>query len=186
LVYKILDYNIVNSPETKILDLCTGSGCIALALKSKFNHAVVTGVDVSEDALKLAQTNGESLNLSVSWLKEDVLQLADSSVLKTQKWDVIVSNPPYIPEKDKSIMSANVLEFEPHLALFVENEHPIVFYESIIEFAKHNLKNDGLLAFELHENLADNVKMACSQYGFSAVEIFEDLQGKPRMLVARI
>jgi release factor glutamine methyltransferase len=186
LVYKVLSYNKTNSPETKILDLCTGSGCIALALKSKLNHAELTGIDVSDDALQLAQKNAESLNLSVSWLKDDVLQLADSNVLKTQIWDVIVSNPPYIPENDKSKMSANVLEFEPHLALFVENEHPIVFYERIIEFAKHNLKNDGLLAFELHENLADEVKESCSQNGFSAVEIFEDLQGKPRMLVARI
>jgi release factor glutamine methyltransferase len=186
LVYKILEYNKTNTAETKILDLCTGSGCIALALKSKWNQAAVTGVDVSIEALQLAQKNAESLNLSVSWLKEDVLQPADASVLKTQKWDVIVSNPPYIPEKDKSMMSANVLDFEPHLALFVDNKQPIIFYQRIIEFAKRQLKNDGLLAFELHENLANEVKEACSQNGFSAVEIFEDLQGKSRMLVARI
>jgi ribosomal protein L3 glutamine methyltransferase len=170
----------------RVLDLCTGSGCIALALKSKWTQAAVSGVDVSIEALQLAQKNAESLNLSVSWLKEDVLQPADASVLKTQKWDVIVSNPPYIPEKDKSMMASNVLDFEPHLALFVDNKQPIIFYQRIIEFAKCQLKNDGILAFELHENLAKEVKEACSQNGFSAVEIFEDLQGKPRMLVARI
>lgn len=184
LVYKILSNIKPSASATSILDLCSGSGCIALAVKSEIPQANVFGVDVSQDALDLAQQNSKALNLEVNWMKDDVLQL--SSELSSQKWDVIVSNPPYIPEKDKALMAANVLDFEPHLALFVDNDSPIVFYERIVEFAKTALKNNGLLAFELHENLAEQVKIICSQNAFSDVEIFEDLQGKPRMLVARI
>ena len=186
LVYKIEALFQSNSANPKILDLCTGSGCIALALKSKFVNADVYGVDFSQDALDLALLNSTYLNLPVTWLRGDALHLSDSIEVNQIKYDIIVSNPPYIPEREKEMMSPNVLEFEPHLALFVENEKPIIFYQRIIEFAKTALQKDGLLAFELHENLAHEVRAACSQYGFSAVEIFEDLQGKQRMLVARI
>jgi release factor glutamine methyltransferase len=186
LVYKILEQLDKNQTGTSVLDLCTGSGCIALALKSKLPEAHVVGVDVSQDALDLARQNATALNLHVTWHNLDVLRIAEAGVLQAHGWDVIVSNPPYIPERDKSLMAENVLAFEPHLALFVEDESPIVFYERIIAFAKTALKKKGILAFELHEQLADEVKQFCSQNGFSDVEIFEDLQGKPRMLVARI
>jgi release factor glutamine methyltransferase len=185
LVYKILEQNRSVYSDFSVLDLCTGSGCIALALKSACKEAHVFGVDLSQEALDLAESNAKALHLDVNWRKEDVLRISNESPLNEQQWDIIVSNPPYIPEREKTKMESNVLDFEPHLALFVQNHEPIIFYESIIAFAVKALKSDGLLAFELHENLVQDVKLACSQNGFSYVEIFEDLQGKPRMLIAR-
>lgn len=185
LVYKILEQDRSVYPDFSVLDLCTGSGCIALSLKSACKEAHVCGVDLSQEALDLAQSNAKSLHLDVNWRKEDVLRISSESPLKQQQWDIIVSNPPYIPEHEKTKMESNVLDFEPHLALFVQNHEPIIFYERIIAFAVNALKSNGLLAFELHENLAQEVKIACSQNGFSDVEIFEDLQGKPRILIAR-
>jgi release factor glutamine methyltransferase len=186
LVYKILEQLDKNRTETTVLDLCTGSGCIALALKSKLPEAYIVGVDLSQDALDLAQQNTTALNLNVTWHNLDVLGISEAEFLLSHGWDVIVSNPPYIPERDKSQMAENVLAFEPHLALFVEDESAIIFYERIITFAKKALNKNGILAFELHEQSAEEVKQFCSQNAFSDVEIFEDLQGKPRMLVARI
>ncbi len=185
LVYKILEQNRSIYPDFNVLDLCTGSGCIALALKSACKEAHVCGVDLSQETLDLAESNAKELHLDVHWCKEDVLLISSESPLKQQQWDIIVSNPPYIPEHEKTKMESNVLDFEPHLALFVQNHEPIIFYERIIAFAVKALKSNGLLAFELNENLAQEVKIACSQNGFSHVEIFEDLQGKPRILIAR-
>ncbi len=185
LVYKILSYDLVESTDLKIMDLCTGSGCIALSLKHKLPKAEVYAVDLSQNALDLAEVNAKQLNLDVHFFQEDVLQIPENSALFKTQWDIIVSNPPYIPELDKSLMAPNVLEHEPHLALFVADEKPLVFYERIVEFAKKSLKSTGLLAFELHENLSLEVAECCSQNGFSSVEIFKDMQAKPRMLVAR-
>lgn len=185
LVYKVLSYDSVKSSDSKIIDLCTGSGCIALALKHLTFQSDVFGVDLSQEALDLAVENAKQLELDVHFIQEDVLQIPENSALFKNQWDIIVSNPPYIPEGDKSLMSPNVLEHEPHLALFVADEKPLVFYECIVEFAKKSLKSTGLLAFELHENLSSEVAECCSQNGFSSVEIFKDMQDKPRMLVAR-
>lgn len=184
LVYKILSYELSKTPKRKMLDLCTGSGCIALALKSQVLDAEVLAVDFSQDALDLAHENATQLDLDVSLVRADVLEIPDDSALHKHQYDLIVSNPPYIPESDKALMSANVLEHEPHLALFVENDDALIFYERIAAFAKKSLHPAGILAFELHENLSEQVAACCSQNGFSAVEIFEDLQGKPRMLLA--
>lgn len=185
LVFKILDNknNFIENP--KVLDVCTGSGCIALALKSHWPTAIVSALDISEDALSLAKENAENVCMDVNFLQVDALQLNDDMRLTSQNWDIIVSNPPYIPNKDKAIMHENVLAYEPALALFVEDFQPIVFYEKIIEFASKHLTPSGLLAFELHESYTDEVAECCSQNSFSTVEIFKDLQGKSRMLLAQ-
>lgn len=186
LVWKVLEDLTWQIDSPKILDLCTGSGCIALALKNKKLHADVWALDFSKEAINLAKQNAEELNIDVQFIEGDALNLHEINELNNKSWSLIISNPPYIPNAEKSLMSANVLDFEPHLALFVEDDDPLIFYKKIAEFAHENLAESGLLAFELHENFAQQTADFCTNIGFSAVEIFEDLQGKQRMLLARL
>ncbi len=172
----------INSPT--IIDLCTGSGCIALALKSLVSSARVVGVDVEQDALSLAKENADLRNLEVEFHLEDILKISDSSNLHKETWDVIVSNPPYIPMKDKFQMDENVLGYEPHIALFVEDVEPLVFYEKIGEYAQKMLNPNGIIAVEIHEDLANETMNVFSNLGFIHVRVLTDLQGKNRMVFA--
>jgi release factor glutamine methyltransferase len=166
-----------------ILDLCTGSGCIAFALKSKFQNALISGLDISHDALNLANENAKFIQMDVNFFKFDLLK---SSILNFPKksFDCWVSNPPYIPFKDKIKMHSNVLNFEPHIALFVDDQDALIFYRKIATLAKDYLNENGFLFFEIHENLATQVKYLLENYGFSNIEIKQDLQGKNRMIKA--
>lgn len=172
----------ISSPA--ILDLCTGSGCIAIALKSLVADAEVVGVDLDEDALDLAKENAKETEFDVDLRQEDVLYLDKSTFLENKKWDIIVSNPPYIPEKDKVQMETNVLDFEPHIALFVDDSDPLVFYRKIGEYAKKTLLSSGTLAVEIHEDLANETMELFSNLGFIHVKVLTDLQGKNRMVFA--
>ncbi len=184
LVWKILE--ATDKTDQNYLDLCTGTGCIALALKHHRPEAAVWAVELSQDAFNLAKKNTQILNLDINLVEGNAL-LPDQIVeLKNKKWSCIVSNPPYIPHAEKTSMAPNVLDYEPHLALFVDDHDPLIFYKRIAEFAFQNLVQHGKLAFELHENRAAQVAQFCTNLGFSAVEIFEDLQGKQRMLLARL
>lgn len=171
--------------EFTLLDICTGSGCIALACKSIFSSAKIIGSDLSKDALNLARENSRTLNLDVDFIEFDALKNNDYP-LEENSFDVIVSNPPYIPNSDKNEMSENVLTFEPHLALFVENDSPIIFYEQIAENAKRYLKKDGFLFFEIHEKYGKEVINDLTEKGFTNIELKKDLQGKDRMVKAQI
>ncbi|MCO5268699.1 MAG: peptide chain release factor N(5)-glutamine methyltransferase [Brumimicrobium sp.] len=163
------------------LDIGTGTGCIPLALKSVFPLGDIMGIDKSQDALHLAQENAEKLKLSVSFIQGDALL---TTTLPNRTWDIIVSNPPYIPQKEKSLMADHVLNYEPHLALFVSNEDPLIFYRNIGEYALKQLKPNGNLYVEIHEDKALSVKELFQQIGFSHLEIRVDLQGKERMIKA--
>jgi release factor glutamine methyltransferase len=170
--------------KLNILDLCTGSGCIALALKSNFQNAIVSALDVSQEALNLANENAQITRLDVKFFEHDLLS---SSTLDFPKhsFDCWVSNPPYIPNKDKELMHANVLNHEPHVALFVDDHDALIFYRKIATFAKDYLKESGLLFFEIHEDLASEVNNLLVELRFSNIEIKKDLQGKNRMVKAR-
>lgn len=164
-------------------DFCSGSGCIALALKSYFPKAYIRAYELSEEALALSRQNAARNHLDVSFVQADILNfpgelIADGSL------DLIVSNPPYIPEKDKGKMQANVLTFEPHMALFVSDHDPLSFYRKIAGIAAHKLKKGGQLFFEMHEDLAQEVRQLLVASGFDTVEWKEDLQGKKRMIKA--
>lgn len=175
----------VAAPDNSLIDYCTGSGCIALAIKNQLPKSTVYGTDVSKEALELSKENASSLNLDVTFIQHDALSDQLPSTLTEQSIDIIVSNPPYIPELDKQEMQANVLDFEPHLALFVENDNALIFYKAIASQASKLLKKNGLLFFEIHERLALETKEAIEALGFVDVEIRKDLQGKDRMIKAR-
>ncbi|MDH4473791.1 MAG: peptide chain release factor N(5)-glutamine methyltransferase [Fluviicola sp.] len=165
-----------------IIDWCTGSGCIALALKQRFPESTIIGYDWSAEALEVAKQNAKALKLAVSFELQDALAIDASE----QKVSVIISNPPYIPENEQELIRSNVRNFEPHIALFVPNESALLFYEAITQKASQQLKSGGWLFFELHEDFAEETRQMVEKTdGFSTVEIRNDLQGKSRMLRAK-
>ena len=164
----------------EVEDWCTGSGCIALALKNRKPEFKVTGYDISPEALEIAQMNAKELNLEISFIADSALEPSNKDHV-----DIIISNPPYIPWKEKEQMHQNVTEFEPDLALFVPNEDPLLFYRSLAQYASKRLRDKGYLFFELHESFAFETKRMVQDLGFETVEIRKDLQGKDRMLTAK-
>lgn len=170
--------------DVKILDLCSGSGCIALAIKSQLNKAIVSGIDLSIEAISLANENAKLLELNVEFYEGDVL--GGLAELTSKSYDCWVSNPPYIPESDKIEMAENVLKYEPGLALFVDNHLPIVFYERIAENGLKFINKEGSLFFEIHERFGKEVVEMLQSKGYLDVELKKDLQGKYRMVRATL
>ncbi|QIL42106.1 peptide chain release factor N(5)-glutamine methyltransferase [Pedobacter sp. HDW13] len=167
--------------DIKILDIGTGSGCIPVTLKKHLPQAGVSTLDVSEEAITVAKLNATQIGVEVNFILADILTF--SSELK---FDVIVSNPPYIRYLEKVEMHDNVLEYEPHLALFVSNDDPLIFYKAIAVFALTNLKPNGKLYFEINEYLGqETVDMLVSK-GFENIELRKDMQGKDRMICCRL
>ena len=167
-------------PFGSILDLCTGSGCIALALQNKFPNAKVVGVDLSIDAIALARENALLTKLDVEFVTEDILTWQTA-----QTFDLLVSNPQYIPQQEAQLMAANVLDFEPHLALFVPDHNPLLFYKRIVAIAHESLQSKGYLALEIHEDLAAQTLALLQTDAFQNPRIYRDLQGKERMILAQ-
>jgi release factor glutamine methyltransferase len=164
--------------KLKILDVCTGSGCIALALKKHLPESDITGIDISEKALHIAKRNAKELNLAINFKKANALYLEEE--LKDECFDIIISNPPYIPLSDKDMVQKNVFMYEPHLALFVPDESPLMFYESIARYAKKS--KPVKLYFEIYEDFGDNLKDLMSNMVFKDITIKTDLNKKKRML----
>jgi len=166
--------------QLKILDIGTGSGCIALALKKTMPKAEVWGCDISDEALNVARRNGSALDIRVDFQGIDFLDEEMQKSLPTV--DIIVSNPPYIPIKQKSGMNANVVEHEPHVALFVPDDDALIFYKSIVAFAKKRLYEGGAIYLEIHEEYGSEVVKLFKAEGYTNVELKEDMQGKDRMV----
>ena len=166
--------------KLKILDVGTGSGCIALALKKEMPKAEVWGCDVSDAALNVARRNGSELDIRVDFQGIDFLDSAQQRSLPTV--DILVSNPPYIPLKDKETMDKNVVEHEPHTALFVEDNDPLIFYKSLANFGNTRLYEEGCIYMEIHENLAQDVIKLFKTEGYNKIELKKDMQGKDRMI----
>ena len=168
-------------PNTRILDICTGSGCIAITLGLNIKESEVTGWDISEDALRIARKNVETLGATnVSIEHRDALALSDDG----KSWNIIVSNPPYICEKEKTEMEKNVLDYEPDIALFVPDENPLKFYLAITKFASIGLCNNGLLYFEINPVYEKETRMMLDGFGFKDIVTKEDSFGKERMMRA--
>ena len=195
LVFKLNNSVLIPRPETEelvrwiindahthknILDIGTGSGCIAVSLSKYLNNCKVTGWDISEDIIKIASYNAYLNDVNVE------LELSDITKPKflDYKYDVIVSNPPYITKNEKQFISKNVKFFEPHIALFVENEDPLCFYKKIFDFSNSNLKSNGFLYIEINENFSKEVIKLLKDKGFYDIKLKKDFRLKNRMIKA--
>lgn len=166
------------APHPSILDIGTGSGCIAITVALALPQAHVTAWDISTDALAIAAGNAHRLGASVRFEHQDALSAPDDE----ERWDVIVSNPPYICDKERADMSDNVISYEPELALFVPDNDPLLFYRAIARYASKALKPGGRLLFETNTAYAHEVAQAMADEGFTAIEVRNDCFGKPRMV----
>ena len=164
------------SASPKVLDIGTGSGCIAITLQLDMPESKVTAWDISADALDVARENAQLLGANVNFVKQDALNAKPEG-----EWDVIVSNPPYICEKEKKDMAVNVLEHEPHTALFVPDADPLLFYRAITRLAVQTLSKGGRLYFEINPIYADDTCHMMQAEGMTAVELRSDMYGKQRM-----
>lgn len=169
-------------PALKILDIGTGSGCIPIALAKNLSTANISAIDISTEALKVAKQNAELNKVNVNFIELDILSASDLP----QKYDVIVSNPPYVRELEKAEIKNNVLRNEPHLALFVDDENPLIFYDKIADLAKEYLSENGMLFFEINQYLGDETVQLLQEKGFTTVELKKDLFQNDRMIKARL
>jgi release factor glutamine methyltransferase len=165
---------------TNVLDIGTGSGCIAITIQKEVDSVNILGVDISEEALKVALVNKKKLDANVRFELHDILDKTKDTVFGM--FHLIVSNPPYISKEEKQKMGDSTIQFEPHIALFPEGKDPLIFYRRISDFALTNLLSGGSLWFEMNEFYAREIKEILVQKGFQEVSIFSDLQGKARMI----
>ncbi len=177
----------------RILDVGTGSGAIAISLAFQLKNSELSAIDISTAALELAARNANSNNVKVEFMHGDILKYSSSeNITKSTsengvktKFDIIVSNPPYIKQSEKALMRGNVINHEPHLALFVLDEDPLIFYRSIINYSLEFLSEEGALWFEINENEGNNLVKLLNEKGYSRVMTFEDFNDKPRYIKAK-
>jgi len=169
---------VLAQEEYAVLDIGTGSGCIAITLAKHLENATISALDISEEALLIAGQNAKINEVTVTFFQTDIL----SAKVLPRQYDVIVSNPPYVRDLEKQKMQKNVLEYEPEIALFVTNDDPLLFYRTIAQLAKKYLKPNGFLIFEINEYLSDEMKSMLETMGFQDIEIKKDIFKKPRML----
>ena len=179
LVDMIIDEN--QGADLSVLDCGTGSGCIAISLAIGLRFADVEAIDISEEALKVAARNSSSLKAKVRFRKEDILNMP--SVI--EKYDIIVSNPPYIGESERVSMDLNVIDYEPEAALFVPEDDPLIFYRKIAEFGVTALKPGGRIYYEINSRFPDEMKSMMNRLGYRDISVIRDMQGLYRFLIAR-
>ncbi len=177
---KLILSNKQNTNSLKILDIGTGNGCIPIALKKNLPYAEVYAIDVSENALITAKKNAKLNKVEINFLLKNILETVDLE----EQFDLIVSNPPYVRNLEKVEIDPNVLEFEPHLALFVEDDDALLFYRKILELAKKNLNPNGQLYFEINQYLGKETVALVEHYGFNRVQLLKDIYGNDRMVFA--
>lgn len=181
LVDWITEYATIIDKPLQILDIGTGSGCIPIALKLNLPNTQITGLDISEGALEVAKQNATTLEASISWIKEDIL---DTAYLPNH-YDIIVSNPPYIPFNEKASMQVQVKNYEPNIALFVTNEDPLIFFRTIARLGKQYLNPNGQIFVEMHYDQRKALLAMFDEMGYHA-ECRQDMFGKDRMIRASI
>lgn len=165
----------------KIIDIGTGSGCIPISLKKNLPKASIYALDISTEVLDVSKQNAIINQTELNFIQADILN-SSNNVLKDEKFGIIVSNPPYVTVSEKHHMLPNVLEFEPHLALFVPNNDPLIFYKAIANFALNHLETHGYLYLEINEKLGLETVQLLIEYGFINIELRKDLSGKDRMI----
>lgn len=172
----------VQSQKCEILDIGTGTGCIPISLKTNLPQANVSAIDISEKALEVAKRNAVSNKVDISFIQADILEVEDLS----QYFDIIVSNPPYVRNLEKQEIKKNVLDYEPHLALFVEDTDALLFYRKIAQLALKNLSPNGLLFFEINQYLGKETVELLDNLGFKNIELKKDIYGNDRMIKCSI
>ena len=177
LILKICNAKKIENPKT--LDIGTGSGCIAISLAKNLSNAKVFGLDVSEKALQIAETNAKLNQVEVDFILQNILEVDDL----TQQFDIIVSNPPYVRNLEKHEISKNVLDYEPHLALFVEDNDALLFYRKIALLAQKNLSENGLLFFEINQYLGKETMELVQKLNFKNIQLKQDVYGNDRMIL---
>ena len=199
LPFKVNKHTLIPRPETEelvewilsgfppsgargLLDIGTGTGCIAISLAKNLPNAKISALDISKEALKIAEANAKLNKVEVNFFQTDIL----AAETLPKKYDVIVSNPPYVRELEKKQMQQNVLKYEPHSALYVKDEDPLLFYRAISRLAKNHLNPGGKLFFEINEYLAYEMTELLKAAGFKNIEIKKDIYGKDRMLKCKI
>lgn len=186
---ELVDWILVENQETRnknqeisILDIGTGTGCIPIALAKNLSNATVSAIDVSNEALKTAKENAKLNSVKINFIELDILNTNQLS----QKFDIIVSNPPYVRELEKVEIKNNVLENEPHLALFVKDDNPLIFYNKIADLAKKHLTKNGLLFFEINQYLGKETVKMLKEKGFKNIQLKKDFAGNDRMIKANL
>ena len=167
--------------DFRLLDIGTGSGCIAISIKKEKKKADICGLDLSHDALSVAKDNADLNEVKIYWIQDNIL---DFSYNVEKPFDIIVSNPPYITLDEKKEMSKNVLDYDPDLALFVYDEDPLLFYRRIVDYTGNNLKSGGSLYFEINENFGKDLVKMLEEKGFQNIVLKQDINGKDRMIKA--
>ena len=178
--YKTASNEATKEKQITILDIGTGSGCIAISLKKQLLSSKISAIDVSDKALRVAKKNAALNNVDINFIHLDILKTNDLD----QLYDVIVSNPPYVRELEKKEMKNNVLNNEPHLALFVDNKNPLLFYNKIAELAKNFLTKNGQLHFEINQYLGKETVILLAEKGFKNIQLKKDIFGNDRIITA--
>jgi release factor glutamine methyltransferase len=182
---ELVDWILAEEKEhcNSLLDIGTGSGCIPISIDKNSAIEQVEGWDISEEALMQARHNAETNGSKVRFSLRDIFDTA--AIPESEKWDVIVSNPPYVLMEESALMEKNVVDFEPHLALFVPDNDPLIFYRAIARFATAHLRLHGSLYFEINEKQGEQISKLLKDFGFNEILTRKDLQGKARMIRAR-
>ena len=196
--FKVNNFTLIPRPETEelvdliirenkgyegnIIDFGSGSGCIAIALAANLTSAVVTGIEISDDAIRIARENAVLNKVKVSFKKDDIFTL---DYVKIGNAGIIVSNPPYVRNSEKQMMAKNVLDFEPPLALFVTDTDPLIYYKAILEIAEYILLPGGRLYFEINEAMGKEMKQLVKSFDYSEVEIINDIHENERIIKGR-
>ncbi len=166
--------------QLQVLDIGTGTGCIAISIAKAIDNVMVTAIDIAPETLEIAELNARLLGVNINFELHDALNFPENYA---KKFDLIISNPPYITVSEKPEMNKNVLDFEPEIALFVSDKTPIIFYEKIAEFAKKTLNKNGYLMVEINERFGKETALCFEKTGFNGTEIINDINGKPRIIL---
>ena len=168
--------DVSNDGNIRILDIGCGSGCIAITLAKELKNSTVTALDISKEAISLTEENCKINNCQVECINDDIFNFSDA------QYDIIVSNPPYICDNEAANMESNVIDYEPHLALFVPDNSPLKFYEKITEYAARNLRSRGKLYFEINRKYGKEMQLLLEKFGFINIELRKDISNNDRMI----
>ena len=176
MVYNIIKINLNNK---KIVDMCSGSGCIGISIKKKYTNADVTCVDIDKKAIKISEKNSKINNVKINFINEDIF---NENIIEIGNFDILVSNPPYIPEDQKNTLEKKIILYEPHLALFVKKNDPLIFYKRLNYIIEKILNSDGLFFIEIHENFEKEIITLFNKEYIKNIEVHKDLNSKSRWI----